>query len=451
MSSVNNNGIHQEWPKTPQREQVTNQSSGREYIKVNLKNGSLEKTHNPREASSLKTIHLFIKKFKEEISPDQALILKDSNLLNSPKYEHNIQKLKNSKLPLPLKNAFVKVLKTFQNISDYLENGGKSQSEMIKKIQRASGLKFHPLVKIRVVEDLLGENQAPIDFSAPTNLRDRVMKKADYGVFYRNVEGSKVDTDTVRGYVRNYFEKQKGEGGVVPDSKIATSENKSFEALENFDEINYNQLNEAIALRLLDISAQFKLFPEDVKNDIKFITGLFNDLIQSLPHEDIKTLNDLKSVFKSFVEEAAQETESVDRDILKELLSRREISVDMSRSPDYVKFNEIHEKNITTVNQKIKNKEFDYDLSDKPMERFRVKEERKALAFKECFEKSIDEFFEKYGQESEEGKIVDVTLVYLKKENMEYYDEIIDQFFEGEDVQTRILQFVPSLKTPLAP
>ena len=25
MSSVNNNGIHQEWPKTPQREQVTNQ------------------------------------------------------------------------------------------------------------------------------------------------------------------------------------------------------------------------------------------------------------------------------------------------------------------------------------------------------------------------------------------------------------------------------------------
>lgn len=441
MSSVNNNGIHQQWPKIPQEEQVTSQSSGREYIKVNLQNGSLEKTHNPREASSLKTIHLFIKKFKEEISPDQALILKDSNLLNSPKYEHNIQRLKDSKLPTPLKNAFIKVLKTFQNIADYMENGGKSQSEMIKKIQRASGVKFHPQVKIRVVEEKLGENQASIDFSAPINMRDRVLKKADRHVFYRNMEGSKVDTDTVRGYVRTFFEKQ----NVAGDSL-----NKTFgseDPLEQDDPTNYNQFNKEVEEKLSDIASQYKLFRPDVENDVRMIAGYFNDFIQSLPHESVKTLNDLKAVFKSFMAEVGQETESVDREVFKELISRKGISLETLRSPDYVKFKEIYNHQLNEVNEKIRNKEFDEDLSEDPQEKIRVKTERKALAFNECFEKSVDEFFEKYGRDSDEGRIVDFTLVNLNQENMGYYEDMIDQFLDSEEVQKRVLEFAPSLNS----
>lgn len=443
MSSVNNNGIHQEWPKIPQGEQVTNQSSGRKYIKVNLKNGSLEKTHNPREASSLKTIHLFIKKFKEEIGPDQALILKDSNLLNSPKYEHNIQRLKDSKLPTPLKNAFIKVLKTFQNISDYLENGGKSQSEMIKKIQRASGVKFHPLVKIRVVEEKVGENQAPIDFSAPINMRDRVLKKADRHVFYRNIEGSKVDTDTVRGYVRTFFENQNLAGDSA--TKTFRSEDPSSNALEKDDLTNYSQFNKVVEEKLSDIASQYKLFRPDVENDVRMIAGYFNDFIQSLPHESIKTLNDLKVAFKGFIAEVGQETETVDREVFKELISRKGISLETLRSPDYVKFKEIYNHQLNEVNEKIRNKAFDEDLSDDPEEKIRVKTERKALAFNECFEKSVDEFFEKYGRDSDEGSIVDFTLINLKEENMGYYDDMIDQFLDSEEVQKRVLEFAPSL------
>lgn len=441
MSSVNNNGINHEWPKTPQGEQITSQNSGREYIKVNLKNGSLEKTQNPREASSLKKIHLFIKKFNEKISVEQARILKDSNLLNSPKYEHNIQKLNDSKLPVHLKNAFIKVLKSFKNISDYVENGGKTQSEMIKKIQTALKVKFNPIVEIRLV-DKVGENQAPIDFSAPTNLRDRIMKKADKeGVFYRNMEGSKVDTDTVRGYVRNYFEKQ----NVSVANQTPGSEVPAPGILEEDDPINYSHLNKVVEEKLLDISSEFKLFRPEVEDDIKLIAGYFNDFIQSLPDESIKTLKDFKVVFKSFIEEVGQEIESMDRDVFKELVSRKGISRETSRSPDYVKFKDIYDHHRDEVNEKIRNNAFDYDLSEDPEKKKRVKAERKALAFKESFEKSIDEFFEKYGRDSDEGRIVDFTLINLKEENMAYYEDMIDQLLDSEDIQKIISQVDPSL------
>jgi hypothetical protein len=233
-----------------------------------------------------------------------------------------------------------------------------------------------------------------MNISMPTNFSERPVSnremKAQGGYSKRTAD----DTQTAKNYMRTAYEERQHQ---VPDSSRLVS-SVTFEKLKGARVVDYQQLTDGANNKLLDIANEKKMFFAVAQEGASFISRELNQLLQTLPNAEIKTLADLKSALKESVQTHNARAEIVDKKTFRDLVGHEQkIPRDLNNAPEFKDALKAYKDSLNplTVNEKSWKK----------------------------------------------GETKNITFTHLSADNLKEFDGVIDDFFRDESTISVLKNF----------
>jgi hypothetical protein len=216
-------------------------------------------------------------------------------------------------------------LQTFSNSTEFKDSLPVQKKESAKKAD------FNGDVNVRVA------GKSNEEFKFELNNHDRTDSRRDIKTKGYSERGSD-DLNTARKQTSLHFEKM---GKNAPDFSLA-GDFATLEKLSSLPNFSKEKLNNAVAVEIKGLESRV------IKGNSgfvgKYMAQEFEELMNGLPNESIKTLEDLKGEWKKKIKEHNVHEEFVDKETFALLYEGRGIPVDLNNAPEFASVRESYEK-----------------------------------------------------------------------------------------------------------